>query len=134
MTHRLRDEFQHGPGEGTHLWQVLLAPTIWALHFLVVYPGVAVYCAKAGRGALLDPARGPVLVASAIALGVLAWLFLTAWRRRRPSVTDADLTFEANTPEERHRFLTHMSLAASSLSIVAVIYTTIPILVLETCR
>lgn len=134
MTHRLRDEFRHGPGEGTHLWKVLLAPTIWALHFLVVYPGVAVYCAKAGRDAALDPARAAVLAASTVALGFLVWLFLGSWRRRRPSATDADFSFEGNTPEERHRFLTHMSLASSALSIVAVIYTTIPILVLETCR
>lgn len=97
-------------------------------------PGFAVYCAKAGRDAALDPARAAVLAASTVALGFLVWLFLGSWRRRRPSATDADFSFEGNTPEERHRFLTHMSLASSALSIVAVIYTTIPILVLETCR
>ena len=44
------------PGES--LWAMIVAPTIWAVHFLACYILAAIWCAKAGRAA--DPAAGPV--------------------------------------------------------------------------
>ena len=134
MTSELEDEFRHDAGEGTTLWQAIAAPSVWAVHFLVVYPGVAVYCAKVGRGAPLDPMLPFVLGATAVALALIGAMLVSAWRKRKPSVTGDDLTFEANNPEERHRFLTHLTIALCTLSIVAVLYTTMPIFFVETCR
>jgi hypothetical protein len=129
-----RDHIRREAGEGTNLWRLISAPTLWAAHFLVVYPTAAVYCAKFGRGAELSPIRWFVAGATLLALGVFAWLFAAAWRVRGPSLTDDDLSFEANSPEERHRFLTHVTLALTALSAVATIYVALPVVFVETCR
>jgi hypothetical protein len=121
-------------GRGTDLWRVITAPTIWAGHFLFCYVSVAVYCAKLGRAAELAPMRWTVLAASVLALAALGVLFWRTWAVRGPSVTYDDLTFEANTPEERHLFLTHVTLLLTALSAAGVVYVTIPVLILDTCR
>jgi hypothetical protein len=54
--------------------------------------------------------------------------------RRGRSLTDNDLEFEHNTPEERHRFLGHMALMLAILGAVGVVYVALPVLLLDTCR
>lgn len=134
MKERVQRQSNHAAGEGTNLWIVLTAPTIWALHFLLVYPGVAIYCAKVGRGAALAPMQPAVFAASAIAIAVIGAMFWRSWRIRQPSLSGDNLTFEVNSPEERHRFLTHLSLTLCALSIVGVIYVTLPVVFVESCR
>ena len=53
---------------------------------------------------------------------------------RGRSLTDNDFEFEHNTAEERHRFLSHVALMLCLLSAIAVLYTTIPMLYLTSCR
>lgn len=121
-------------GEGTDLRRLLAPPAIWASHFLLSYVAVAVYCERAGRAAAIEPMRVLVLAATAIALGLLAWVAWGLWQVRARSVTDDDFTFEHNSPEERHRFLSHMGLMLCTLSAVAVLFVAMPVLVLGTCR
>ena len=94
-----------------------------------------IYCEKAGRErhARRPDLRGgrrrrwlPSLVIGASTLSI--------WRVRGRSLTDNDFEFEHNTPEERHRFLSHVALMLSVLSAVAVIYVAIPMLYLTSCR
>lgn len=127
-------ETRRETGEGTDLWRVITAPTIWALHFLVSYVGTAIYCAKWGRGAELDPARWMVLGATAVALAGMGWVFWSLWKVRGLSVTGQDHIYEASTPEERHRFLSHIALMLCVLSTVGVLYAAIPVFAVETCR
>lgn len=134
MTRSTEEKIHRAADEGASLWQMITGPTVWAVHFIVCYPLAAVYCAKLGRAASLVPVRWLVLAISVTTLIGLLALFVSAWRVRLPSITDDDLTFEANSPEERHRFLTHVTLTLTALSIVGVIYTTIPVLVVDTCR
>lgn len=134
MTQAKRSNVEHTSGQGTDLWLLITPLIIWAVHFLVCYVGAAVYCAKEGRAATLLPVEWLVLAATLCALtaiGLVAW---TLWRVRARSVTDDDLSFEANTAEERHRFLSHVGLMLCVLSAAGVIYVTLPVLVLETCR
>ncbi|WP_156342818.1 hypothetical protein [Devosia sp. A16] len=121
-------------GTGTDLWRVIAAPIVWALHFLFCYVYGAIYCAKAGRDAALD---GPTLVivgATVVALVLISLSTLQLWRVRGRSLTDNDFEFEHNTPEERHRFLSHVALMLCVLSAVAVLYVAIPMLYLTSCR
>jgi drug/metabolite transporter (DMT)-like permease len=134
MNSNTEERSERPAGEGASLWQLITGPTIWAVQFVVCYPLAAVFCAKLGRTASLVPVRWLVLGISITALVGLLLLFISAWRVRQPSVTEEDLTFEANSPEERHRFLTHVTLTLTTLSIVGVIYTTIPVFVVDTCR
>lgn len=131
---RAPNEVERETGHGTDLWKVIAAPVIWAFHFLFCYVVVAIHCEKAGRGTSLDPVRGWVIWATVAALAGIAVLIARVWRVRARSVTDNDFRFEHNSPEERHRFLSHVALMLSVLSIVAVLYVMIPVLYLETCR
>lgn len=131
---RAHNEVERETGHGTDLWRVIAAPVIWALHFLFCYVFAAIYCEKAGRDAALGDARIWIIGATIVALGGIGWSTLRLWRVRARSVTDNDFEFEHNTPEERHRFLSHVALMLCVLSAIAVLYVLIPVLYLSSCR
>ena len=131
---RAHNEVERETGHGTDLWRVIAAPIIWSLHFLFSYVYAAVYCEKLGRDASLQHPTLVVLGATAVALAGIGWSTHRIWRVRARSLTDNDFEFEHNTPEERHRFLSHVALMLCILSAVAVLYVTIPMLYLTTCR
>jgi hypothetical protein len=134
MSEPATSEVRRETGSGTDLWRLIVSPTIWALHFLASYVTVAVFCEKAGRAAALGPAEIAVVAYTAAALAGIGWSCRGLWRVRGRSLTDDDFEYEHNTPEERHRFLSHVALMLSVLSAVAVLYVTIPMLYLSTCR
>ena len=92
------------------------------------------YVYRVARDAPLDDIRLLVIAVTVLALGGIAWSTLGLWRVHDRSLTDDDFEYEHNTPEERHRFLSHVALMLSILSAVAVIYVAIPMLYLESCR
>jgi hypothetical protein len=134
MTDRITKEVRRETGSGTDLLHVIAAPVVWALHFLFCYVYVAIFCEKVGRTASLDDARMVVVVATVVAIALIAWSTISLWRVRGRSLTDDDFEFEHNTPEERHRFLSHVALMLCVLSAVAVLYVAIPVLYIATCR
>lgn len=134
MTDRVTREVRRETGSGTDLLRVIAAPVVWALHFLFCYIYAAIYCEKLGRAAPLDEPTLVVIVATVVALALIGLSTLSLWRVRGRSLTDDDFEYEHNTPEERHRFLSHVALMLSVLSAVAVIYVAIPMLYLATCR
>jgi hypothetical protein len=133
-TRRAHNEVERETGHGTDLWHVIFAPVVWALHFLFCYVYAAVYCEKAGRGASLEHPTTVVIGATIVALVLIGISTSRIWRVRARSLTDDDFEFEHNTPEERHRFLSHVALMLCILSAIAVIYIAIPMLYLATCR
>lgn len=131
---RAENEVERETGHGTDLWRAIAALVIWAAHFMFCYVATAVYCAKMGRGASLDTPRLWVIAATLVALAGIGWQTRHIWKVRARSVSDDDFEFEHNTPEERHRFLSHIALMLCVLSVVAVLYVVIPMLYLATCR
>lgn len=125
---------RHETGSGTGLWRVILSPVVWAVHFLFCYGYVAISCQKLGRTASLDDPRWAILTATAVGLGLVGLTTRRLWHGRGRSLTDNDFEYEHNTPDERHRFLSHIALMLCALSAVAMIYVTIPALLLESCR
>jgi type VI protein secretion system component VasK len=134
MIGKVTEEVRRETGTGTDLWRVIASPIVWAAHFLFCYVYAAVYCEKAGRDAALAGPTLVILAATALALGLIALSTWRLWRVRGRSLTDNDFEFEHNTPEERHRFLSHVALMLCVLSAVAVLYVAIPMLYLTTCR
>lgn len=119
---------------GTDLWRAIAAPVIWAAHFLFCYVYAAIWCEKAGRGADLAPVERATAIATILALAGIGAIALSLWRVRARSLTDDDFEFEHNSPEERHRFLSHVALMLCVLSAVAVAYVAIPVVWLSSCR
>jgi small-conductance mechanosensitive channel len=130
---KVAQKVEREAGTGTDLWRVILSPIIWAVHFLFCYIGTAIWCAKAGRDASTDPARWIVGIATALALLGIGSIALSFWRTRARSLTDDDFEFEYNSPEERHRFLSHIALMLCLLSAVAVTYVALPAALVSTC-
>lgn len=124
----------HETGQGTDLLRVVMAPTVWAVHFLVVYVGGAVWCAKAGREADLDPVRWLTLAATIAALALIAVLFRGLWRVRTPGDFQGNPNFSGNAPEDRHRFLSHVGITLCALSAVAILFVALPTVMVDTCR
>lgn len=134
MTGKIEQEVKRETGTGTDLWRVIIAPIVWAVHFLFCYVFAAVYCEKLGRDAPLDFATWVIVGATIVALALIGLSTLHLWRVRGRSLTDDDFEYEHNTPEERHRFLSHVALMLCVLSAVAVLYVAIPMLYLTSCR
>jgi len=134
MTGKIEQEVRRETGTGTDLLRVIAAPIVWALHFLFCYVYGAIYCAKAGRDASL---AGPTIViigATIVALALIGLSTRHLWKVRGRSLTDNDFEYEHNTPEERHRFLSHVALMLCGISAIAVLYVAIPMLYLTSCR
>ncbi len=134
MTGKIEREVRRETGTGTDLWRVIAAPIVWAVHFLFCYVFAAIYCEKLGRDASLDTATWVIVGATVLALALIGLSTHRLWRVRGRSLTDNDLEYEHNTPEERHRFLSHVALMLCVLSAVAVLYVAIPMLYLTSCR
>jgi len=98
-----------------------IAPTIWATHFLVSYVTAAIWCAKySGDDGSLGAARTAIAVYTALALIGIA---ITGWiGYRRHTFGDGSLPHDADTPEDRHRFLGFATLLLSGLSAVATLF------------
>ena len=62
-----------------NLWTLIIAPTVWALHFLLCYVATAIHCAKAGRLESLHALRPTIVVATVVALLVVAIAGYVAW-------------------------------------------------------
>ena len=122
------------PGEGTHLGLVLAPLVIWGLHFLFCYVWTAIACEKQGRASPLHDTQTAILSATGVALILILLAVSGVIRRYRRSLSDNDFEFEVNSPEERHRFLGHMTLMLGALSAIGMIYAAIPVFYLDSCR
>jgi hypothetical protein len=134
MTPETPNSRSREPDDGTDLWRVVMPLIIWAVHFTFCYGFAAIACEKAGRATGLGEVRAVVLVASVVGLALILREAVGLMRVRGRSLTDNDFDFEHDTPEERHRFLSHMALMLCVLSAVGIIYVTIPVLLVPSCR
>ena len=115
------------------LWVLPVSPTIWALHFLLCYVTAAVFCAKTWPP---ESSLWSVRVAIAAYTGVaLAGIALTAYGAvRAHRYGDEPPPHDADTPEDRHRFLGFATLLLSGLSAVAVVYSGLAAVFIRSCE
>lgn len=114
------------------LWLLTASPSIWAAHFVLCYASAAIWCEKfAGLGGSLTAVRLAIVVYSAIALtgiGIVGWIGCGRHR-----FGDAELPHNADTPEDRHRFLGFATFLLSALSGVAVLFVSLVALFFGEC-
>ncbi|MDQ3665866.1 MAG: hypothetical protein M3410_04550 [Acidobacteriota bacterium] len=119
--------------ENQSLWLLTVSPVIWAAHFMSSYITASIWCAKlAGPNKSLWEVRVAVVIYTVLALvgiGVVGWIGY-----RRHSHGHAALPHDADTPEDRHRFLGFATLLLSGLSGVAVIYATLVVVFIRSCH
>lgn len=120
--------------EADTLWEITLGPTVWALHFLASYIGAAITCEKlAGEPSLLT-FRLAAAVGTAGALALIGFLGWRAWQAWDPLSGDIDDSLAGFADEDRHAFLGQAALLLCGVSFIGVVYTTLPVLVLASCR
>ncbi|MGW9229591.1 hypothetical protein ACWGPT_01835 [Pseudorhizobium sp. NPDC055634] len=120
------------PREIETLWTLFTAPAVWALHFILCYVAVAIYCEKAGEWYI---GFGTVrLVLGAITILALAMIVLSsylAWRQW--GFGSGDPPHDQPTAEDRRRFQGFATLLLYGLSFVAVVYVAIPLIFIHGC-
>src|SRR5687767_6508802 len=114
------------------LWMLAASPMIWAAHFLLSYVTASVWCAKfAEPGDSLSGVRTAIGVYTVLALAAIAAIARRGWRRHR--LGRAELPHDADTPEDRHRFLGFATLLLSGLGAVAVLYASLAAVFIGDC-
>lgn len=115
------------------LWPLTASPVIWAAHFLLCYVTAAVWCAKADDAlAPLLPIRWTIAIYTAVALagiGAVGWIGYRAHRLR-----GGEVPHDADSPEDRYRFIGLATLLLSGLSALAVVYAALVAVFVETCE
>jgi hypothetical protein len=121
------------PEKNESLWRLIVSPTIWAGHFLLSYITAAVWCAKfAGQFGSLGPVRWAIAVYSVLALAGIAVNGWGGWRRHRLGLDP--VPHDADTPEDRHRFLGFSTMLLAGMSAIAVLFEALVIIFFKDCR
>lgn len=120
--------------ETDSLWLITFAGSIWAVHFVICYGSAAFVCAKWSSDlTAISHLRLVLGIITIIALGgvsFIAWRSWVQWDFLDDYSYEHDLAKE----EHRHEFLGHASFLLSIISFIGVIYVSLPILFVETCR
>ena len=116
-----------------NLWTLIAAPTIWGFHFLFCYFLAAYQCApNADPFKEIGSTRVAIVAVTLISLGLIALILRRAWREWRTE--GGGFRNAQNTPQARERFLEFSTLLLAGLSFVAVIFETLPVLLIGDCR
>lgn len=116
----------------TTLWRLIVPPATWAAHFMFCYVIAAVHCAKNGLTAPIADVRTTLVVATLLALAVVVVSGFIGFAQSRSEGDPPP--HQESTEEDRHRFLAVSKLLLAGLSFVAIVFTALPLFVLEDCR
>jgi hypothetical protein len=115
------------------LWILAASPTIWAVHLLLSYATAAIWCGMiAGPYGSLTTARIAIGAYTAVALAGIGVIGAVGFRRHR--LGSSEPPHDADTPEDRHRFIGFSTFLLSGLSAVAVIYAALAAVFIEGCQ
>lgn len=115
------------------LWIVPGPLVIWAVHFMLCYITAALWCGMvAQRVGPLGTARTAIVVYTVVALAGIGFIAALGYRAHR--LGDGEPPHDADSPEDRHRFLGYAALLIAGLSSVAVIYAAMAAYFIETCQ
>lgn len=122
-----RAEFRE---EAESLWKITLAPLAWAVHFVVCYAVVSLACNKLG-----GQSAAVTIGLIAFSVAVLAFILWIGWRAfvQWDVRGTGQFSNPAGDAEDRHQFLGHAAFLLAIISFIAVVYVTLPLLLLEGC-
>ncbi|WP_245571352.1 hypothetical protein [Neorhizobium alkalisoli] len=121
------------PREVETLWTLFTAPTVWALHFVVCYAAVAIFCAKGmAEEIAFGTLRLGLGIFTLLALAMIVLSSYLAWRQW--GFGSGDPPHDAATREDRKYFQGFATLLLSGLSFVAVVYAAIPLIFIAECQ
>lgn len=117
------------PARYSSLWHMIAAPTVWAVHFCVVYGWTASACAHWDSAAA---ARIGILAATLAALAVIIVLAWRAWRQW-DYPTRHDYVHDQPGDNDRREFLGHAGWLLALVSAIGVTFVALPAVFIESC-
>ncbi len=127
--HRRKDESEFAE-EQASLFRITFGPLIWAIHFAACYGLVAVTCAK---GWDIGAVRLGLVGFSGVALCGIGWVGWSAWRQWNVAQT-GDFVNRGGRAEERHEFLGHAAFLLSVISVIGVVFVSLPLVLIGGCQ
>lgn len=121
------------PEKADSLWVLTVAPLVWAVHFLACYVATAIVCAKAADDAdMIETLRLGIAAATAVAILLIV---LTGWRawKQWDYLDDRDYAHDGHQQEDRHEFLGHAAFLLAVISLIGVVYDSLPALFMASC-
>ena len=112
------------------LWLPIIAPVVWALHFMTCYVWAALACGRFAGSP--DDLRAPILIATGVAGSLIAVCFAYGFHRhgrRWPDQPNDD-----GTPEDRTRFMAVTTMLLAALSLVGTVSVGLAALAMGGCR
>lgn len=121
------------PTDRQSLWQIVIAPTTWAIHFTLCYITAAVWCAKiAGRAGSLGTARLLIMLYTVVAVTIILLATQRAWRQHRQGHQTPP--HDEDSVGDRRRFLGLATLLLCQLSLMATLFTALVPILVGDCR
>ena len=115
------------------LWVVLASPVLWGGHFTATYVTAALWCGR-WAGASHELGTAAVVIAAYTAPVMLAILAFGWYGYRAHQYGNGGSPpHDADTPEDRHRFLGLATALLAGLSAIAVTYTALAVWLSGTC-
>jgi hypothetical protein len=116
------------------LWIIPGPLMIWATHFMLCYVTAALWCGKVGPGPLapLGGARVAIGAYTAVALAAILGIGWSGYRAQ--AFGGSTPPHDADSPADRYRFVGHATLLIAGLAAVAVIYSAMAAVFVETCQ
>ncbi len=113
------------------LWWIVIAPLLWALHFLACYVTAAIWCEKYSSGADIRSLGWMITAYSVVSLtGILIVGTLSFWNL---PPADSLVPDEFDDPSDRSHFLHFTSLLLAVLSGIATIFTVLVFVLVGRC-
>jgi len=118
---------------GRDLAMLALPAVAWSVHFGLTYGTASVWCGMAEhRDVGLGPVRALVLLYTVLALVTIIWIGVVGWSRH--SLEDEPPPHDADSVEDRHRFLGLATGLLAALAAVAVVFEASAALFVTTCQ
>jgi hypothetical protein len=124
---------QHKPEENESVWMLVLAPSIWAVHFMASYLTAAIWCAKVAQpGESIATVRWAIAIYTIVAIALIFVVGRVGYLRHTSRSVAAG-PHHTDTAEDRHSFMGFAMLLLSALSIVATIFVALVAVFVENC-
>ncbi|HEX6217044.1 MAG TPA: hypothetical protein VFZ38_19560 [Vicinamibacterales bacterium] len=114
------------------LWAPVIAPVIWAVHFMTCYTWAALACGRLASDQSFDRAQTGIGIATAVAVFAIALCFRSGLHHlghRLPDQPNDD-----GTPEDRTRFMAFTTMLLAGLSLIATLFVGAAAIAVGACR
>ena len=113
------------------LWAPVIAPVIWAIHFMTCYTWAALACGRLASDHSFARAETGIGIATAVAATAIALCLVSGFHhlgRRLPDQPNDD-----GTPEDRTRFMAFTTMLLAGLSLIATLFVGVAALSIGAC-